>query len=110
VRGTRLPKPGSRAPLNRRQTLSAERATIIRMTEGSTFRFLLTCIGAPKCNVFFEPEGAEVELASGDLFTVEIAGPQLDGLEISFVPDGIIVGAHGARTRAWNRAGNELQL
>ena len=81
-----------------------------RMTGTSKFRFLLTCIKAPKCKVFFEPEGAEVELAAGDLFTVEITGPELDGLEISFVPDGIIVGAYGAETRAWNRAGEELKI
>ena len=80
------------------------------MTGASKVRFLLTCINAPKCKVYFEPEGAEMELASGDLFTVQITGADLSGLEISFVTDGIMVGAHGGETRAWNRVGKELHI
>jgi hypothetical protein len=61
--------------------------------------------------VFFEPEGAEKVLPAGDAFTVELSGPSPAAPEISFVPDGIVVSAWtGADTRAWNKAGEDLDV
>ena len=69
----------------------------------------LGCINAPSCSVFFEPEGAEHILREGDVFTVEISGALPGHVEISFVPDGIIVGAwNRATTRVHNLKGEEL--
>lgn len=76
-----------------------------------TVQIRLTCIDAPQCKVFFEPEGAEVVLSAGDWFNVEISGPPPAITEVSFVPDGIIVTAwRGADTRVRNRAGKDLDV
>ncbi len=81
------------------------------MSEKVTIRFLVTCIDAPSCKVFFEPEGAETVLVAGDVFTVEMTGDAPALPEISFVPDGIMVaGWTGADTRATNRAGEDLPI
>jgi hypothetical protein len=74
-------------------------------------RILLTCIDFPACEVFFEPEGAQTTLAEGEVFTVEISGPQDGTPEISYVPDGIVVtGWVGSDTRVWKRSGEELKV
>ena len=71
----------------------------------------LTCINTPAIQVSFEPDGAQHELKQGDSFGVEISATELGDAEISYLPDGLIVGAwSSAKTRAWNRAGNELAL
>ena len=71
--------------------------------------FVLTCIDAASVVVSFEPEGAQHVLRSGDLFRVEMAAPSMGEPEISFLPDGLIVGAWSdAETRVWNRAGERL--
>jgi hypothetical protein len=56
-----------------------------------------------------EPFGAQAELPKGEVFTVEVAGPG-DGLvEISYAPNGVIIGEwDGAETRLWNRRGDEV--
>lgn len=58
-----------------------------------TVRILLTCIDSPACNVLFEHESAETTLAEGEVFRVEISGPQPGTPEISYVPDGIVMAA-----------------
>ena len=69
----------------------------------------LTCLDAPTVSVSFEPEGAEHTLARGDWFRVEITGPDDGDPEISYIPDGLIIGAwSGAATRVWNKTGDEL--
>jgi hypothetical protein len=69
----------------------------------------LTCLDAPAVQVYFEPEGAEHELVRGDWLRVETSGPADGEPEISYLPDGLIVGAWaGAKTRVRNRAGDEL--
>ena len=71
--------------------------------------FTLTCVNAPAATVFFEPEGSEHRLASDDAFRVEMVGPEPGEPEISFTPNGLIVGAwNKAQTRVWNRTGDEL--
>ncbi len=71
--------------------------------------FTVTCVDAPSVVVSFEPEGAQHQLAAGDWFKVEIVGAEGGEPEISYVPDGLIIGAWtGARTRVWNKAGEEL--
>jgi hypothetical protein len=81
------------------------------MSERITIRLVVTCIDAPSCKVFFEPEGAERVLPAGDVFNIELSGPSPGVPEVSFVPDGIMVSAWtGADTRAWNRAGEDLHV
>ena len=63
----------------------------------------------PAVLVSFEPEGAEHQLKAGDSFTVEMIGPKRGDPELSYLPDGLIVGAWaGARTRVWNKTGEQL--
>jgi len=81
------------------------------VADNITVELILTCIDAPSCKVFFEPEGAVVELKAGDVFKVVMDGPGPAVPEISYVPDGIMVSAWtGADTRAWNQAGEELKI
>jgi len=69
----------------------------------------VTCIEAPSVLVSFEPEGAEHLLVAGDWFKVEIVGSKDGEPEITYLPDGLIIGAwSGATTRVWNKAGEEL--
>lgn len=69
----------------------------------------VTCIDTPSVVVSFEPEGAQHRLAAGDWFKVEMVGPEGGEPEISYLSDGLIVGAwSGATTRVWNKAGDEL--
>jgi hypothetical protein len=71
----------------------------------------LVCIDAPAISVFFEPEGAQHQLQQGDSFKVEIVGPDPGEVEIAHSPVGLSVWPwSGAETRAWNRAGDELDL
>jgi hypothetical protein len=71
--------------------------------------FTVTCIDAPSVVVSFEPEGAQHLLVAGDWFKVEIVGSEDGEPEISYIPEGLIVGAWpGAATRVWNKAGDEL--
>jgi hypothetical protein len=70
----------------------------------------LTCIDAPSVIVSFEPEGAVHTLRRDDWFRVEIVGPDEGDVEVSYLPDGLVVGAwSGARTHVWNKAGVELK-
>jgi hypothetical protein len=78
----------------------------------TTFKFTAECIEADSCTVFFEPEGGHVELARGQMITVEISGgtPPAEP-EIAFVPSGIIIGAwSGALTTAWDSNGERLDI
>jgi len=71
--------------------------------------FVLTCINAPSVVVSFEPEGAHHTLHRGDCFRVEMVGPDVGEPEISYTPNGVIVGAWSrAETRVRNRAGENL--
>jgi hypothetical protein len=70
----------------------------------------LTCLDAPEVVVSFEPEGAQHTLRRDDWFKVEIVGPDRGDAELSYVTDGLIIGAwSGAKTRVWNKAGDELR-
>lgn len=76
-----------------------------------TIKLILTCIQGPRCNVYFEPEGAEMVLEAGDVFTVEMEGAGPGVPEISYLPSGISICAWDrAETRAWNRAGERLKI
>jgi hypothetical protein len=71
--------------------------------------FTLTCIDVPAISVSFEPEGANHVLRAGDWFRVEMVGPEDGEPEISYLPESLIVGAwSGARTRVWDKAGDQL--
>lgn len=76
-----------------------------------TLKFVITCLEGPGCNVSFEPEGAVIPLQSGDQLRVEITGDDDDGLEISYFPGGIVVGAHwrNAQTLVLDRHGHQLE-
>ncbi len=70
---------------------------------------MLTCIDARAIVVSFEPEGAQHTLEADDSFKVEIVGSGDAEPEVSYVPEGLMIGARaGARTRVWNKAGAEL--
>jgi hypothetical protein len=72
---------------------------------------LLTCLDTEECVVSFEPEGAVVTLKKGHPLRVEMSGPDGGLPELSYLPDGIVVGGwQGAQTRAWDEQGEELQL
>ena len=72
---------------------------------------VLTCIEADDIAVYFEPEGSEHRLKLGDVFRVEISGPDTGEVEVAHSPKGLSVWAwSGAVTRAWDRAGDELTL
>lgn len=74
-------------------------------------RLVVTLLGADACDVAFEPEGAVVPLKHGDAFTVEVRGPGDGVVEVSYHPEGISITAwSGARTFAWNRAGDPLAI
>ena len=76
------------------------------MTDEKRVVLTLTCIDARSVSVSFEPEGAVHLLAAGDCFTVEIVGSAAGDPEVSYLPDGLIVGAWpGATTRVWNNKG-----
>jgi hypothetical protein len=71
---------------------------------------MLTCIDEHAIVVSFEPEGSQHRLEAGDYFKVEIVGSGDGEPEVSYVPDGLIIGAWaGARTRVCNKAGAELR-
>jgi hypothetical protein len=77
----------------------------------TSIRLLVSCIKSAECDVSFEPEGAVVKLAHGDAFTVQIQGPGEGVVEVSYEPNGLIIGAwKGARTEAWDRSGRRLQI
>ena len=74
-------------------------------------KFTVTCLEGPGCTVYFEPEGAEIPLSSGGLLRVELTWDGDGGLEISHVPDGLVIGAHWTHstTRVWDRGGRQLE-
>ncbi len=73
-------------------------------------RILLTA-NQDHCDIAFEPEGAVLTLRDEDAFTVEVAGSGEGVVEITYGPDGLIVGAwDGAKTRVWNKAGEEMDV
>lgn len=78
----------------------------------SRVRFTLECHGVGSCQVFFEPEGAEVTLPRGETFTVEIrGGNEGEPIEITYKPHGMTVWAPSrADTFVWNAAGKRLDV
>ena len=77
----------------------------------STVRLILTCLDADECTVSFEPEGAVVTLERGHKLVVEITGPGEALPEVSYIPDGIVVGAwQGARTAVWDETGAIVEI
>ena len=70
----------------------------------------MTCLEGDGCEVSFEPEGAVIPLRVGERLHVEITGEDNDALEISYLPDGIVVGAYwnGASTRVFDGEGHQL--
>ena len=74
-------------------------------------RLTVSCIRAEECVLAFEPEGATVQLKSGEPVRVEVVGSGEGVVEVSYWPTGISVCAWpGADTRAWDVNGNELQI
>jgi hypothetical protein len=75
-------------------------------------RFTVECLDADQCTVFFEPEGGHVDLARGDVITVEISGGSGPAEpEIAYLPSGVMIGAwSGAATIAWDSSGNRLDV
>jgi hypothetical protein len=76
-----------------------------------TVRLLVTVLETESCDVAFEPEGAVVRLDKNDAFTVEVSGAGDGIVEVSYRSCGISIAAwSGARTTAWDRAGNRLRI
>jgi hypothetical protein len=74
-------------------------------------KFTVTCLQAAECNVAFEPEGAVVAIAQGDVLTVEIRGPGTGFPEVSYIPGGISICAwSGADTFAWDKSGKPIAI
>jgi hypothetical protein len=77
----------------------------------SELKFMVTCLEGATCKVYFEPEGAEVPLDSGEMLTVELTGEDDGQLEISYTSGGLVIGAwKGARTRVWDRQGRQVPV
>lgn len=73
--------------------------------------FVITCTNASQCRVAFEPDGAVHYLRADDMFEVEIVGSEAGRPEITYVPEGLLIGAWaGAETRVWNKEGAELPV
>jgi hypothetical protein len=74
-------------------------------------KFIVTCLDAPGCNVYFEPEGAVIPLSVGSALHVELTGEDDDSLEISYRTGGIVIGAYwnSSGTRVWDREGRQLE-
>ena len=72
---------------------------------------MVTCLEGPGCKVYFEPEGAEIPLSSGEFLRVELTWQGDGGLEISYIPGGIVIGAHWSysATRVWDPSGRQLE-
>jgi hypothetical protein len=70
---------------------------------------MLTCVDADQVVVSFEPEGMQHTLVRDDCCRVEMFGPDDGDPEISYSPDGLIIGLWStADLRVWNKAGREL--
>lgn len=52
----------------------------------------LTCVDQPECRVSLEPEGSLLTLQEGNTLTLVIPQSDAEGIEISHLPDGLIVG------------------
>lgn len=73
-------------------------------------RFQLTNLTDGPCTVSFEPRGDQADLPKGEMVTVEVSGPGDGPLEISYAPNGVIIGEwDGAQTRLWNRRGETIR-
>lgn len=84
---------------------------IVTVTDDRRVTFTLTCDEVDECRVAFEPDGSVHPLRRDDALDVEIAGPGSGRVEITFVPDGFIVGAWaGSETSARNWAGESLAM
>ncbi len=71
-----------------------------------TSRLQLSNLSDSSCTVSFEPLGAQAELPIGELLDVEISGPGDGVVEVSYVPNGIIICEwDGASTVARNQRG-----
>ena len=73
-------------------------------------RFQLSNLTDAPCTVSLEPLGDQADLPKGEVFTVEVSGPGDGPLEISYAPNGVIIGEwNGAKTRLLNRQGERVQ-
>jgi len=71
----------------------------------------LQCFEVEECQVVFEPEGMIHTLRKGDVFRIEAVLPAGREVEISYSPGSITVWAEQYwGTRAFNKAGEQLQL
>lgn len=74
-------------------------------------RLSLTCVGTPKCSVYFEPWGTELTLVQDDVLYIESEAIATGHVEVSFVVDGIIVGfTSESPVAVTNRLGETLDI
>lgn len=75
-------------------------------------RFTVNCLDLDRWTMHFEPEGAERTFARDEVITVEMSGGTAPyEPEIVYLPAGIAVWAWaGAKTKAWNKAGERLDI
>jgi hypothetical protein len=72
---------------------------------------LLSCYDVDEVEVAFEPEGMLHTLRKGDVFRVEAVLPAGREIEVTYSPGSIATWAEQTwGTRAFNRAGEPLQL
>ena len=78
----------------------------------NSVRFTLECSDVEQCRVFFEPDGAEVIVTDKETLTVEIRGGDEDDLiELTYVPNGVVVWARaGAETLVWDASGERIKV
>ncbi len=82
------------------------------MSDTPAVQFTVQCLQADRCTVFFEPEGAHVDLAREDVIQVTISGGTGAAVpEIAYVPEGLVVGAWAqADTAVADSDGNRIAV
>lgn len=71
----------------------------------------LTCLDAEECTVAFEPWGSEYLLKRHDALYVRFLRSDMDHIEISYMPDRLIVGLWtDAEISVSNRAGERIVI
>ena len=76
----------------------------------TTVRLLVSNLSHDACTVALEPLGGVVTVPKGELVRVEISGPGDGIVEISYAPNGLIVGEwSGASTQVLDQQGEVIK-
>jgi hypothetical protein len=81
------------------------------MNSPERLNLTITCLVADECTVYFEPYGSYFRLTSDEVFRVTTEGPRSGEVEVSYRPDGIVIGLYTvASVRVVDGRGNELGI